>query len=414
LKKTYFFVSLLSFFSLFFYLSIQNIYFMILKIIIFSAIGLYMIKKDKIYFYFFLYALMFNMIFFNLFIFNSELIEHENYKIRGNIKNNIINVKKINNKYPKNRLFINIKDNYIEDGIYNFNIKIINNHGKIIGEIINSNTDLSEKFVTIFENKIESYTRKHPKDFLDFYTLLVTGNKNHQNKDELKKYAYTGISHLMVISGMHFGIIFFILMYILELFSISYKKKYIMLIFITTLYVFLCRFEIPVVRSYIMAMFLIIARLNHERYCIKKSFVLCYIIHIHLNPLNIYNVSFQLSYVAVFALIYMYPIFKTYVNTDNISKTREMFYTGIVVQVAMLPLSIYYFGKLPFLSLFANIFLSIFFTLLMIIFILNFIIGIFSIKLATIFCNLSYFAYSIFQAYIDFFNKIPFMSIDIN
>lgn len=408
--RFYYCIFIASFSSLFFYFSGINRYFDLIRIISFSFLGIYFIKNNKIYFFVFLYFIFYNFLFYNFYIFKEDFKINNIYIMKGNIKDNTFFVKKTNKKYLQKKILIDIKNNDLNNGNYILGIKIIENSDKMYGEIVKKDRSTYEKYINFIEKRIEKYTKDYSEDFYNFYISLITGNKNFQNREDLKKYAYCGISHLMVISGMHFGIIFLILKKILEFLSISYKKRYIILIIVMTLYLLMCRIDIPVMRAYIMVIIFIFSKLLYEKYDIKKAFLICYLIHIQINPLNLYQASFQLSYTAVFSLIYILPLIK--INYD--SKIKEMFVTSFVIQIMMLPLSIYYFSMIPFLSVIANLFLSIYFVFLMTVFFINFIIGLIWIKGAYIFAGVSYFLYEIFKVYVDFFEKIPFMSIKLD
>ena len=69
------------------------------------------------------------------------------------------------------------------------------------------------------------------------------------------------------------------------------------------------------------------------------------------NPAQIFALSFQLSFGAVFALIYIYSI----VKKENENFFIEMLKMSFVIQIALSPMFIFYFGMMPLISFAANV-----------------------------------------------------------
>jgi len=128
-----------------------------------------------------------------------------------------------------------------------------------------------------------------------------------------------------------------------------------------------------------------------------------------INPLLlIYDVGFQLSFLAVMGLIYLAPIFKGFINIFARNKAKnivEIISTTFAAQVFTLPIMIYNFGNLSFVSPITNILvLPIVYWLMIFGFLCSFA-GAFFAGLGWIFSLPCYFLLSYFVWVIDFFSK---------
>lgn len=162
---------------------------------------------------------------------------------------------------------------------------------------------------------------------------------------------------MLAISGLHFSLIYTILLKIL--FFLSHKLKNILCLLILTLYVLTLGFFSSVVRAYIMIFLYIISILLNEKANSKKSLIISFIITILTNPYQIINISYLMTYISTFLIIYF--------NDKNI------IIKSILLQLGLSSLIFLQYKKVYIFSFLYNLIFIPLFEILILLIILNII-----------------------------------------
>jgi competence protein ComEC len=188
------------------------------------------------------------------------------------------------------------------------------------------------------------------------------GYRANLNRETLAAYSKTGTIHALSVSGAHVGIIFFLLNAMLKFLERKKILKMIKLIVICSLiwyYALLTGFSSSVLRSAIMITIFILAKSfnrssNNYNILAFTAFIL-----LVYNPFYIWDVGFQLSFMAVFGLIYLQPKIYKWLSFKNkwADKLWSATALSLAAQLATFPLSVYYFHQFPVYFLFGNIFI---------------------------------------------------------
>jgi competence protein ComEC len=275
---------------------------------------------------------------------------------------------KLNGKFPLEKISILFDET--EDGIYsvegNFNLKKkwkSGNQYEVIN-LLKKEKREENIFKKFFLTKIEKDLKSVKLEVRNFFKATVLGQTQFIHKDFREKFSYTGTSHLLAISGLHFGIVIVLLSKILEKLPLSREMKYILEILLLTFYISGIVVSPSSFRAYIMGLIMTCSKFFYEGYDIKKSLRGAFVISLLLNPLDIFNVSFQLSYMALFTIIYIVPKFRK-------------IWMGLIIQIFLTPIVLINFGQLPILAFLANFILMPIGTLLITLCFLAFIFSIF-------------------------------------
>ena len=285
--------------------------------------------------------------------------------------------------------------------------------------------------------------RDHIRDFLNreanpptssIFKALVLGEQG-DIPEEIKEYfILTGTAHLLAISGDQFGIVallsFSLFIWILKrseflLLSISVRKWAAGLtIPCIVLYAFIAGREISVIRAAIMVItFLFSILLDRERNLLHTLALAAFLILI-FSPPSLFDVSFQLSFLAVFSIIYLVPRILQEFKQEEISllpksSWRKNIFKYIILSLLVTGVAI--LGTAPFVAFHFNRFAPIgFFTNLLIIPWVGFLIvplsltasifSFFSTPLATFLININGFITLILLRLLAFFSSIPYAS----
>ncbi|MEO0641231.1 MAG: ComEC/Rec2 family competence protein, partial [Bacteroidota bacterium] len=172
-------------------------------------------------------------------------------------------------------------------------------------------------------------------------------------------------SHILAISGLHVGIIFlcldFLLMW-LHRFPRGKRIKQGVILMLLLAYMFVSGASPAVVRATLMFGTILMMRLLRERYVILNVVSLAALIQMMVEPSVVFSLGFQLSYSAVVALVTLYPALDAYFQSDYILLNILNGWIGVtlVATLATAPLIWVHFGKFPTYFLLSNVLVSAF------------------------------------------------------
>jgi ComEC/Rec2-related protein len=117
----------------------------------------------------------------------------------------------------------------------------------------------------------------------------------------------------------------------------------------------MCSFSPSVVRASIMAIIVLMSGLFGKQYDFVNSISLSGIVILLFSPLSAFDIGFQLSFLSVFSIAFVYPILTKFLNKTKLPKfLTDSFALTCCVQIGLLPLTVNYFGQMSLLSIFAN------------------------------------------------------------
>lgn len=172
-------------------------------------------------------------------------------------------------------------------------------------------------------------------------------------------YAATGTIHILSVSGMHLGIVYLVLNFLLGFLWQTQRQRLLKLgiIVITIwLYALLAGFSSPVVRAAIMLSLLAYAQTIYK---ITNSYnilaVACFATLL-FTPMQLYNIGFQFSYLAVLSLFLTYqPIYNLYKPRFRADKALwSLTASTLSALILTMPVTLYYFHTIPTFVVVAN------------------------------------------------------------
>ncbi|MEZ4880671.1 MAG: ComEC/Rec2 family competence protein [Chitinophagales bacterium] len=216
--------------------------------------------------------------------------------------------------------------------------------------------DISIKVQTILKKYIPN------KKYFQLADGILLGHKSDLDADTYQAFALSGLMHILSVSGLHVGIVYMLLSFLFSF--LPKKKKYAKWIKFGCvaigiwLFAFIVGLTPAVVRAAILFSLLNFGKLNNERSTALNLLAGACFIQLLFNPLLIYNIGFQLSYLAMLGIFLMYQPINTlfYSKYKIINWIWQLWSLSLAAQVFTLPLSIYYFGNFPTYFLLANIF----------------------------------------------------------
>lgn len=216
----------------------------------------------------------------------------------------------------------------------------------------------TDTFDVTLRDKIKNGVYENAKnidvDYFDIGYSMLFGDTTKLDYDTKSIFQTTGIAHLLAVSGFHVSVILLILNFILR----KMKSPLIVNIILTSLlilfYAYLCEFSVSVIRASLMALFALYAKYRNKPYDNLSVLSLIAVILLLINPLELFNISFVLSFVSVLSIILLVPIFTRFFSKYFYDRFASMLALNLSVQFGVLATSIYYFGYFNPLSILAN------------------------------------------------------------
>lgn len=190
---------------------------------------------------------------------------------------------------------------------------------------------------------------------------MTLGDKSCLTKRLRRVYSQTGTSHVLALSGLHLSIVFNILLLTFGLFRINRWVSYWLTLLVLWCFVVLVGMPVSVVRAAIMLSVGSVALLLHRRSASLSALSLAAVVVLVMNPESLWDVSFQLSFMAVLSLVIMAPL------VEGLWRPRSRVVvwlwstmrTSVIAQLGTAPLVVYYFGNLSVYFLPANLLVSL-------------------------------------------------------
>ena len=188
---------------------------------------------------------------------------------------------------------------------------------------------------------------------------LTLGFTDDLQPDLRASYSATGAMHILSVSGMHVGVVYIVMAFLLSFMNRSQRLKIFKGIFIMLFlwaYAFLSGMSAAVIRSAIMFSFVSLASCFERKSQIYNTIFGSAFFMLVYNPNFLYDVGFQLSYSAVLSIIFFQPIVdKRYKPNTKIGRfIWGTFSVSIAAQVGTTPFTLYYFQQFPNYFLLTN------------------------------------------------------------
>ena len=181
---------------------------------------------------------------------------------------------------------------------------------------------------------------------------MAMGDKSALNQETKEAYSISGTSHILAVSGLHIGIIFQLIILLLG----GKRRSKLTIILSTTIvwaYVIFIGFPASAVRAATMLSIYSMVLLSLRPDPTLNTLALAYIIMVLVNPFNIFDIGFQMSFLAVGSILLFYPLFFALLSSHNntICAIWGLFCVSLAAQIGTLPLFVFYFGRISCYSL---------------------------------------------------------------
>jgi len=189
---------------------------------------------------------------------------------------------------------------------------------------------------------------------------VTMGDKSALTGEIRESYSDAGGMHILAVSGLHVGLIWIILERIFLFLTYipgGKRVRSVLIIIILWFYAAIAGFSPSVCRSVTMFSLLSVSSaLSRDRNSVNIV-LLSALILLMINPAQIFEVGFQLSYLAVIGIIAIQPLLAGLCTTRYriIRRMVDLSSVSIAAQIATFPLSVFYFHQIPVYFLITNL-----------------------------------------------------------
>lgn len=198
-------------------------------------------------------------------------------------------------------------------------------------------------------------------EVLAVVSALTVGDKSELTQELKDSYTAAGTSHILALSGMHIVLLAFIVSWILYPLRYVRGGKWLLSILIVIFlwsFAFLSGLSPSVIRAVVMYTLCVVAAVFTEsRFAGVSSVSLAAFLMLLYQPMYLFDVSFQLSFVAVLSLLVIYPLVERLLHSRwwVLNYLWQSLAISFAAQLGTLPFILCYFGTFPTYFLLANL-----------------------------------------------------------
>lgn len=200
-------------------------------------------------------------------------------------------------------------------------------------------------------------------DAANFLIGLLLGDRTDMSADIKSAFVNTGTIHVLAVSGSHVVLVVAIIYTLFGLIRLPERCKIPATILGILYYMELTGATPSVVRASLMAIVVLLAKLFQHQTNVYNSLGVSAVLLLVYDPLQMFDAGFQLSYAAVFSMVYFYPklallikkIPESLEEVKAIDYVLKLFAISLSAQIGTIPFTASFFGRVSLVSLLANL-----------------------------------------------------------
>ena len=229
---------------------------------------------------------------------------------------------------------------------------------------LNRNSGLwLKRFAVFLKKKIERMLFKHVSHLsAAVLDAMILGERRNIPQFINNSMIKSGTVHILVVSGFNVGIVSFMIILFLKLLRLPRELLFCIAIPCVVIYCLMTGASTPVVRATVMSIVFMLGFLLKREPDIYNSCCVAIIFILLVNPRQLFDVSFQLSFSSVLSIVYLYPKIKSILHIGNVKiKYFRFMFEGCFVSfsawLGTMGFITYYFRIFSPVTVLANIFI---------------------------------------------------------
>tara|TARA_B100000508_G_scaffold123897_1_gene106871 strand:- start:3360 stop:4934 length:1575 start_codon:yes stop_codon:yes gene_type:complete len=185
---------------------------------------------------------------------------------------------------------------------------------------------------------------------------LLLGIKSALGEEIETNFRRSGLTHIVVLSGYNVMLVVAFILFCLS-FVLGLRGRVVFGLLGIVAFALIVGLSATVVRASIMAGLVLLAQLYGRRYDVVRALFVAGLMMVLINPyIVLYDIGFQLSFVATLGLVLLLPQFESTVVTETRKlHLKEFFFATLATQIAVLPLLWYHIGEISIVAVLVNV-----------------------------------------------------------
>lgn len=223
---------------------------------------------------------------------------------------------------------------------------------------VNGPGDANPLLAGVFDIKhafMDALKRSIPEPQVALGQGLLLGVQQSLGEDIEEDFRRTGIIHIVVLSGYNVMLVASFMLFCLS-FLLPLRARVVGGIAAIAVFAFLVGLSATVVRASVMAAVLLVAQGLGRTYDVIRALFAAGAVMLLINPyLLLYDIGFQLSFMATLGLVLLLPHFESTVQRSGFVSLSSFFTATVVTQIAVLPLLLYHIGQVSLIAVVVNV-----------------------------------------------------------
>lgn len=193
---------------------------------------------------------------------------------------------------------------------------------------------------------------------------LLVGLRGEISDETEQAFIDSGAIHVLAVSGLHVGYISLAIWVITGFLRLPLKPRVIATVIVLAMYVLVVDVKPSVLRAVIMASLVLISKGWERQINVYNSLAAAAFIQTLIDPLQLFDMGFQLSFMAVFSIVYIYRRFDQLLPETFKKRVYayawlryifQMFLVSLAALLGTLPITVFYFQRIPIISMISNL-----------------------------------------------------------
>ncbi|MEA4923728.1 MAG: DNA internalization-related competence protein ComEC/Rec2 [Syntrophomonadaceae bacterium] len=213
------------------------------------------------------------------------------------------------------------------------------------------------KWIGLFRSQAEQVTRQAlTQDEAAVLLGMLLGGRAGMEEEQYSDFQKTGIVHLFSVGGLHVGFLLILVAWLTSLMKLGARGKFWGGVLILLIYGTLVAWPAPVIRAVIMGILGLLAYYSGRENSLLNALSISGLVILLISPDNLFSLSFQLTILASWGLIYLFPLVRNRLPYKN--WVGDMILIPVCAELAVLPLVAYYFNLFTPVSILTNILIT--------------------------------------------------------
>jgi len=197
---------------------------------------------------------------------------------------------------------------------------------------------------------------------LELTQAMLLGHRAAVNQDTEREFANSGTIHVLAVSGLHLGILYWILLQGFGKWRHHYLLKWLFTVsslFVLWSFTLLTGLAASTQRAATMYSVLLIGQAASKQSNSVNTLSVAAMAIVWFNPYQLFSVGFQLSFLALVGILFLQPMIGNWLKAKNklLNYCCQLMSVSLAAQLMVLPVSVYYFHQIPVYFLLANLLL---------------------------------------------------------